>query len=152
MDQKLSKVDTFMELARVWAKRSTCSSRIAVGAVLVNQHNQVIASGYNGAPRRLQHCNDVGCTLDTEGHCINVIHGEENVILQCAINGVSSNGGVLYVTHSPCFRCCQRIIQAGITAVIYGIPYGDFSASYSILKLAEVPMTQYKSEQEWLDD
>lgn len=152
MTPRPCKEQTFMEIARVWAKRSTCSSRVAVGAVLVNQFDQVIASGYNGAPRRLQHCNDVGCTLDAEGHCINVIHSEENVILQCAINGVSSDGCVLYVTHSPCFRCCQRIIQAGIVAVIYGEPYGDVGASYSVLKLAEVKMTQYKSTREWLDD
>lgn len=70
----------------------------------------------------------------------------------CAINGVASDGCVLYVTHSPCFKCCQRIIQAGITDVVYGKPYGNVEASKAILRLAGVSMTQHVSIEDGLDD
>lgn len=141
-----------MSLARVWAKRSTCSSRIAVGAVLVNQLNQVIASGFNGSPRGLPHCDEVGCVLDSDGHCTLAIHAEENVILQCAINGVSSRGCVLYVTHSPCVKCAARIIQAGIEAVIYGIAYKNFIEAAAVLREGGIIMVKYETEEEWLND
>lgn len=123
-----SKEDTFLELARVWAKRSTCSKVIAVGAVLVNQYNQVIASGYNGAPRGIPHCDGTlngGCSLYENSETPRHIHAEENAILQCALNGVSSKGCKLYVTHSPCLRCALRIIQAGITEVVFVYPTKD---------------------------
>ena len=142
MAQKISRAETFMEIAWVWSKRSTCSSRIAVGSVLVNQYNQVIASGYNGAPHGLHHCDDVGCSLDSDGHCISAIHSEENAILQCATNGVSSRGCVLYVTHSPCRKCALRIIQAGISAVIYDRVYGDLISTETLLTKAGIPIVR----------
>jgi dCMP deaminase len=133
MDQRPSSSDTFMEIAYVWAKRSTCSSRIAVGAVLVNQYNQIIASGYNGAPRGMGHCDERGCELDSDGHCVRALHSEENAILQCALNGVSSMGCSMYVTHSPCVRCCRVIIQSGIIAVYYSEKYGNPDNSAGLL-------------------
>lgn len=145
-----SKESTFMSLARVWAKRSTCSNVTAVGSVLVNQFNQVIASGYNGAPRGLPECDQVGC--DDNGHIHRVIHSEENAIIQCALNGVSSRGGILYVTHSPCTRCAARIIQAGIVAVIYDQAGVSLMESAAILKQASIHMVQYESEEEWTND
>ncbi len=147
-----SKEETFMQLAQVWAKRSTCSSRIAVGAVLVNQFNQVIASGYNGSPRGLPHCDEVGCELDSDRHCTRVIHAEENVVLQCATNGVSSRGCVLYVTHSPCVKCAARIIQAGIVAVIYDRAYKNLIEASAILRQAGIVMVKHATEEEWLND
>ena len=44
----------FMEMAELTAKRSTCLRR-QVGAVIV-QEKHIIATGYNGAPRGLEHC------------------------------------------------------------------------------------------------
>ena len=139
-----SKEDTFMEIAQVWAKRSTCSSRIAVGAVLVNQFNQVIASGFNGSPRGLPHCNEVGCELDSDGHCTRAIHAEENAILQCATNGISSRGCVLYVTHSPCVKCSARIIQSGISSVVYREIYKNLLETATILRQVEVVIAKYE--------
>jgi len=42
---------TLMQIAHTWAGRSTCSSRAAVGAIIVDDLYRVIASGYNGSPR-----------------------------------------------------------------------------------------------------
>ena len=132
MTKRPSKERTFMDIAELWAQQSTCSRRIMVGAVLVNKFNQVIASGFNGAPRGLPHCDDVGC--DDDGHTHRVIHAEENAILQCALNGTPSRGAVLYITHTPCPRCCARIIQAGIVAVVYQNIYGVEEPSIRLLK------------------
>lgn len=138
-----SKENTFMDLALVWARRSTCTKTIAVGCVLVNQFDQVIASGYNGAPRGIPHCDGLGkgCNLykaESPRH----IHAEENAILQCALNGVSSRNCVLYVTHSPCLRCALRIIQAGITAVIYLQPTKDLGHVRELFKYSEIGLAE----------
>lgn len=49
----------FLEMARLVSKRSTCLRR-NVGAVLVKD-KRILATGYNGAPRGLKHCLDIGC-------------------------------------------------------------------------------------------
>lgn len=113
---------TMIELARVWAERSTCSARARVGAILVDDAHHVIASGYNGSPRGQPHCDEVGCLMEG-GHCVRAIHAEENAIIQCARVGVSLVGTTLYVTHRPCVRCTRLIIQAGIKAVYFNEYY-----------------------------
>lgn len=113
----------FMETARLMATRSTCSSRIAVGAVLATTGNRVVATGYNGSPAGMSHCDDVGCITDKAGHCLVSVHAEVNAILQCAANGVPTRGLIMYVTHSPCTRCATLISQAGIRRVVFGEVY-----------------------------
>ncbi|HIC85344.1 MAG TPA: cytidine deaminase, partial [Desulfobacterales bacterium] len=49
----------FMSIAKMVAKRSTCLRR-QVGAILVKD-KRILATGYNGAPRGLRHCEEVGC-------------------------------------------------------------------------------------------
>jgi deoxycytidylate deaminase len=60
--------DTFFAIAAAWAARATCD-RLHAGVVAVNDENQVLASGYNGSPRGMDHCDDVG-HLMVEGHCV----------------------------------------------------------------------------------
>lgn len=127
-----------MANALVWAARSTCSARAAVGAVLASSDGRVIAAGYNGSPSGQPHCDSVGCLLDSDGHCTRSIHAEENAILYCAKHGVSCAGAKMYVTHSPCIKCCKRIIQAGISNVVFLDPYRDADASINELKAANV--------------
>lgn len=107
-----------MRVAMLMAERSTCSSRVSVGAVFADTQGRIIATGYNGSPRGHPHCNDVGC-LTEGGHCIRTIHAEENCILQCAVRGVSTVGLIAYTTHHPCERCEIRLLQAGIAHVYY---------------------------------
>lgn len=139
--------ETAMNIALQWADRSTCSTRAQVGAVLVTTDNRVIASGYNGSPKGLPHCDDVGCELDSDGHCISAIHAEENVILQCATTGVSCAGSVMYITRSPCTRCARRIIQARIRMVVYLLPYGDPEPVVKLLRSAGIPMVRMSQEE-----
>ena len=49
----------FMEIAQVVSKRSTCLRR-SVGAVIV-KNRQIVATGYNGTPSKLEHCSVTGC-------------------------------------------------------------------------------------------
>lgn len=152
MKVRISFEEVFLNIAYEWSKRSTCSSRIAVGAVIVNNRKQVIASGYNGAPRGLSHCNEVGCEFDEGQHCIRTIHAETNAIIQCAQNGISTIGTQVYVTHSPCYNCARLLIQAGIKKVIYKLPYKDIAKVESLFRSADVFIGQYISEAEWLDN
>jgi dCMP deaminase len=112
---------TFLDLAEVWAKRSTCN-RLNTGCVLVSDDNQLITSGYNGSPRGLPHCDDVG-HLMIDGHCVRTIHGEHNAVLQAARTGVSIHGATAYVLHRPCLRCTLMLVQAGIKKIVYRYPY-----------------------------
>lgn len=116
---------TFSEIAEALAKRSTCSSRAAVGAILFDDDNRIIATGYNGSPRGFPHCDEVGCKLDSDKHCLNSIHAEENALLQCAYIGRSTKGLMLFSTHIPCWRCTLRLIQAGIKRIVYEKEYGS---------------------------
>ena len=129
-----------MANALTWAARSTCSSRVSVGAVLATVDGRVVATGYNGSAKGQPHCDDVGCDL-VNGHCVRALHAEENCILQCALNGVSTKGLILYVTQSPCPRCCDRLIQAMISKVLYLHFYGDLLTSRKKLQAAGILFT-----------
>ena len=56
-------------------------------------------------------------------NCVRTIHSEMNALMQCALDGTSPQGSVLYTTASPCFDCAKTIIRAGIVRVCYGQPY-----------------------------
>lgn len=142
-----TKAQTFMAIAETWAKRATCSARVQVGAVIVDKHDRVIASGYNGSPRGLPHCDDVGCLKDHHGHCLRVVHAEANAIVQCAASGAVSEDTTLYVTHWPCTRCAVLIIQAGIRRFVWKEAYGpteEIAITARLLDEAGVVTERYK--------
>lgn len=112
-----------LSIAKIVATRSTCS-RAHVGAVLVNENNEILATGYNGSPRGIKHCDDSKHIM-YDSHCIATVHAELNAILSAAKNGVSIKNAVLFSTHHPCFRCMQTLINAGIKKVFYSNDYYD---------------------------
>lgn len=114
----------FLEIAAVVAKRSTCQHR-AVGAVLVRD-NQILATGYNGAPTGEPHCTDVGCAKPE--HAVGMercraVHAEQNAIIQAALHGVSIGGATLYCTHQPCSLCAKMLKNAKIGRIVYAEAY-----------------------------
>lgn len=120
----------FMEIAQVVSKRSTCLRR-SVGAVIV-KNRQIVATGYNGAPSKLEHCSVTGCLREQlkvpSGQMHELcrgIHAEQNAVVQAAYHGVSVNGGTLYCTHQPCVVCTKILINAGIERIVYANPYPD---------------------------
>ena len=119
---RINRDDLFMELALSFSKRSTCM-RGQVGGVLVRR-DHVIAHGYNGSPKRLPHCSEVGCDVqDPADGCQRAIHCEANIIAYAAKVGVSTDEAVLYNTHAPCKKCAELIASAGIVDVFYIYPY-----------------------------
>ena len=112
----------FMGIARQVATRSTCS-RKHVGALIV-KNRMILATGYNGSLRGLDHCDDVGHLMEN-GHCVRTVHAEANAIVQAARSGTSVEGASIYVTASPCFSCFKLIANAGIAKIIFGEFYRD---------------------------
>lgn len=124
----------FSEIADLVSSRSTCL-RNQVGAVIVKE-SQILSTGYNGAPKKLPHCADVGCIREEMGvtsgerhELCRGLHAEQNAIIQAAYHGVSVRGAKIYCTTRPCSICTKMIINAGITEVIYIEEYKDDLAS-----------------------
>jgi dCMP deaminase len=111
-----------MEVARTVATRATCP-RASVGAVLVREH-RILTTGYNGAPRNVAHCAEVGCEL-VGGHCVRSTHAEANAVVQAALHGVGVEGATAYCTHQPCVNCAKLLISAGVVKIVYGDAYAD---------------------------
>ena len=131
--------ETAMAVATVFAARSTCS-RAHVGAV-ITVANRVVATGYNGAPAGMPHCNHT-CTcgrgVDDLGSahgddcpasspCRTAVHAEANAVAFAARHGARVQGGFLYTTMCPCLACAQLIVNAGLVGVVAARPYRDRS-------------------------
>ncbi len=124
----------FMEIADLVSRRSTCLSR-QVGAVIVNER-RILATGYNGSPKGLPHCLDIGCLRRDLGipsgkqlELCRGSHGEENAIVQAANYGIPLEGSEIYCTHQPCLTCTKMIINSGIRRVVFA---GDYPHPMSI--------------------
>ena len=121
----------FMEIAKVASKRSTCLRR-QVGAIIVKE-KRILATGYNGAPAGLPHCEEMGgCLREKLGvpagekhELCRGTHAEQNAIIQSANYGASIKGGTIYCTHRPCSVCAKMIINAGLVRVVVAEDYPD---------------------------
>lgn len=116
----------WIDIAHLVATRATCP-RAQVGCVLVRD-NQQLTSGYNGSPRHLDHCIDVGCLI-RDGHCVRCLHAEQNAIIQAALHGVSTQGATCFVTHYPCILCAKMLINAGVQRVVYVVEYAPLDGA-----------------------
>jgi dCMP deaminase len=139
----------FMSISATVSMRSTCD-RKHVGSIIVRDR-QILSTGYNGSPRGLSHCDDVGHMLVDMGgrqSCVRTIHAEKNAIVQAARNGVRIEGAKLYTTAYPCPDCGRAIINAGIIEVIYGSKYDSRAAmgisSEEMFKEAGVALKEFK--------
>lgn len=125
-------------IARAVATRADCTRR-QVGAVVLDQHHRVVATGYNGAPPGARGCLAGGCprgllntadpysSYDTgPGLCISN-HAEANALL----HGDRSKyeGGTLYVTDQPCVGCARLIANSGIREIVWPGTRGTAPAS-----------------------
>ena len=121
----------FMQMAELTAQRSTCLRR-HVGAVIVKDKH-IIATGYNGAPRGIAHCDEKGgCLREKLGvpsgerhELCRALHAEQNAIIQAATLGQSIEGATIYITNQPCVICAKMIINAGIDRIVVKDGYPD---------------------------
>ncbi len=134
----------FMAIAELVSTRSTCLRR-KVGAVIV-KNKRILATGYNGAPTGIKHCEETGCLREK----LNVpsgqrhelcrgLHAEQNAIIQAAYHGVEINGSEIYCTNLPCIICTKMIINAGIKKIYYKEGYPD-ELSKSMLQEANIEL------------
>lgn len=137
----------FMDITRLVARRSTCMRR-QVGAVMVKEKN-ILATGYNGTPSGIKHCDVTGCLREQlnvpsgERHELcRGLHAEQNAIIQAARHGVNISGSILYCTNSPCIICTKMLINAGIRKVVYLEGYSD-NLSVAMLDEAGIETLSY---------
>ncbi len=109
----MNKHDYICEVTRVVARKGTCL-KAKVGAVFVSEDHEILATGYNGAPRGLPSCEEAGCLLDSRGNCVRTSHAELNAVVQAAKRGTPLQGSTLYVTRFPCLTCAKALINLGL--------------------------------------
>ncbi|MGW4446479.1 deoxycytidylate deaminase [Streptomyces sp. NPDC004682] len=113
-------------IADAVAARGDCT-RSQVGAVLLDRKRRVCMSGYNGTVQGEKGCLDGFCPrgrLTYEqvppgsdyGNCIS-IHAEENLLIHARREDL--DGGTVYVTRAPCYRCLPRLKAAGVFRVVW---------------------------------
>ncbi len=142
----------FMDIARLVARRSTCIRR-RVGAVIVKE-KRILATGYNGAPTGLVHCEEIGCLREQTAvpsgqrhELCRGLHAEQNAIIQAAYHGISIAGATLFCTTLPCSICFKMLINAGIREVVYAEGYPD-ELSQRLLQETEIAITQFSTERD----
>jgi dCMP deaminase len=138
----------FMKMAHLAASRSTCLRR-KVGAVIIKD-KRVLSTGYNGAPKGLPHCEEVGCVrkdknipTGTRHELCRGVHAEQNAIIQAAVFGTSIKDGIIYTTNHPCVVCAKLLINSSITEIIYDDDYIDKLAK-EVLNQSNVKVRQFK--------
>ena len=131
--ERRDKINYYLDLAEVVSQRSTCI-RKHYGAVIVN-HDEVISTGYAGAPRGRKNCNDLGECIRAK---LNIpqgeryelcrsVHAEANAIISSSrdkmlggtlfLSGINVSSGA-YVENSNCCSMCKRlVINAGIEKI-----------------------------------
>lgn len=124
--------EIWFEVAKAIAGRSRCD-RAQIGAVVVNNDNRIISTGYNGA----------AASYPTEGGCNNwcdrakgltglsgaydgcpSIHAEANALLY--VDRSAIHGATIYVTAPPCMNCAKLISNSGISEIKCLIGPEDF--------------------------
>ncbi|AMD19405.1 HBR504Cp [Eremothecium sinecaudum] len=150
MSPKRPSWDTyFMKLAKLAASRSNCMKR-RVGCVIVRDC-RVIATGYNGTPRNLTNCNAGGCPRCNGGEsslqsCL-CLHAEENALLEAGRDRVGQNA-ILYCDTCPCLTCSVKIVQTGVSEVVYSQSYRMDKDSFDVLERGGVKVRQFSSIEE----
>lgn len=131
-----SKNQYFLKIAKLVSSRSTCPRR-SVGCVIVNQHDHIKATGYNGVPKNFPHCIEKPCggennsTGQNQNSCM-ATHAEQNALLQC---GNTMEIEKIYLTVSPCVTCAKLIGNTSCKQVIYAEEYIDKSGVEMLTKL-----------------
>ncbi len=153
LDQRPSWDAYFMEICRVVAKRSTCLRR-HVGAILVS-NRRILATGYNGAPKGMAHCAELGgCYRQRMGipsgerqELCRGLHAEQNAIIQAAVHGVKLENVTLYCTTMPCVTCAKMLINADVHRIVYEEEYPD-ELSHQMLGEAGVELVHWSGDEQ----
>lgn len=128
------KTNYYLDLAEVVSKRCTCLRR-HYGAVIV-KHDEVISTGYAGAPRGRKNCSDLGYCIRNQYHIprgeryelCRSVHAEANAIISAErgkmlgstlyLTGLEADTGEYVRNSCSCTMCKRLIINAGIEEVV----------------------------------
>ena len=148
-NSRISKDRYFMNIAIEVSRRSTCTRR-QIGAIIVSDVGEIKSTGYNGNPRGLPHCEEMGCIRDrlkipsgTRLETCTAVHAEQNALIQA---GTNSRGSTLYSTIVPCPICARMILNAQIARVVYIGDYSDL-AGLELLNQAGLEVVRMDSEE-----
>ena len=141
--KRTSKINYYLDIAEAVSERSTCL-RKKWGCIIV-KNDEIIATGYNGAPRGRINCNELGyCTkkkiLPDERHggydACRSVHAEQNAMLSAQRKDMIDSSlflvGIRFDTNnyeegaSPCQMCRKLIINSGIKEVYVRINKEEF--------------------------
>ncbi len=131
---RISKENYYLDIAETVLERSTCLRRL-YGAIIV-KNDEIISTGYNGAPRGRRNCADLGfCAREAmkvprgeRYELCRSVHAEANAIISASRRDMV--GGTLYLagrdaqTHellgdaTSCSMCRRQIINAGLKKVV----------------------------------
>ena len=140
--ERRDKTNYYLDISQTVAERGTCLRR-NFGAIIV-KNDEIIATGYNGAPRGRANCSDLGnCTREKLGvpkgqryELCRSVHAEANCIISAP--RTSMIGSVLYLACldaktgelfgdvEPCSMCKRQIINAGIDHVVIRTGKNEF--------------------------
>ncbi len=133
-NKRPSKDEYYLGIAKQVAERATCF-RNKGGAIIVRD-DQIIATGYIGAPRKTKSCLERGeCLRDKleipHGRYYEIcrsVHAEQNCIINAARAGVSLLGGDMFIYHRdrkgkemdsfPCYICKKIMINSGLKRIV----------------------------------
>ena len=140
---RIDKENYYLDIAETVLERATCLRR-CYGAIIV-KNDEIVATGYNGAPRGRKNCTDMGyCTREELGvpsgeryELCRSVHAEANAIISAARSDII--GGTLYLVGrdaktgtllpdaTSCSMCRRFIINAGIERVVIRRTKTEFS-------------------------
>ncbi|PXF42377.1 Deoxycytidylate deaminase [Gracilariopsis chorda] len=141
----------FMSLARLAAQRTNCMKR-KVGCVITRNH-RVVATGYNGTPTGVKNCHQGGCPRCNNHHKQGValdlclcLHAEENAIIEAGRDRCQL--ATLYTTVFPCILCSKKIVQAGVSRVVFDTKYSSGEEpAHNLLEAGGVAIDCFQSDQ-----
>lgn len=138
---RISKENYYLDIAETVLERATCLRRI-YGAIIV-KNDEIISTGYNGAPRGRANCVDMGyCSREAmkvprgeRYELCRSVHAEANAIISAArrdmigatlyLVGRDAKSGEL-IRAGSCTMCKRQIINAGIERVVYRVSASEY--------------------------
>jgi dCMP deaminase len=125
----------YIKMLEQIATRATCPRR-QVAAIITDNRNRILGTGYNGPPRGLPHCIDTPCpgAHDEPGNTSScfAVHAEANAIINCS---ELFRAEIVYCTNLPCFECAKLIANTNIKKVFYRHDYADKRA-FNFMRIA----------------
>jgi dCMP deaminase len=147
-NNRLTWNEYWMNIVEQVGKRSTCIRR-NIGAVIVRD-NIIVSTGFNGAPRGMPHCTEIGCLRDelkipsgTRHEVCRGVHAEQNAIIRG--DPLRMDGATMYVNAKPCKICAKMIANSGISKVVYVEIYPD-DEGIEILKQAKIELVPFRKK------